>query len=340
MSNILINGFGRIGKVLARQILANKSLNLTQINEPNFDINNLCHLLNFDSIHGYLKNKYRVDGNYIFSNKNKVLITNKKNISNLDFKNKKIDFLIDSSGVEKNAIMLKKNKSHNKFTTILTNSSIHSDIEVIYGINEKFLNKSHKIISASICDANALAHILGFIDRKYGIKNGFVTTIHPLLSYQNLLDGPSISFSKPGITWKEYSLGRSTINNLIPKDTTAIKAVEKILPNLSNKLISFSYRVPTTIVSSSDISLNLDQIVHKDDLLNELKTFQKKNKKIVSLNYEQSVSIDFLQSSESIHIDMRWIKSQNNLLKLIIWYDNEWGYCSRVVDIIKKLNQI
>ena len=340
MTNILINGFGRIGKVLSRIIINSKSLKLTHINEPRFDIHNISYLLEHDSIYGIFNIKPKINNNSIYLTNKKIFVSHKEDIRDLDDELKNIDIVIDCSGIGKNIKRLRNHKFKKNFKTIFTNSSNDTDIEIIYGLNDNLLSKRHKFISASICDANALAHVINFLDKKYGIDNGSITTVHPLLSYQNLLDGPSISYSNPGISWKDYSLGRSTLNNLIPKNTTAISAVERVIKNIEGKIMSFSYRVPTTIVSSSDLSLILKKKVGLDDLVNSLKKFQQNNKRIINLIFDDKVSIDFLKTSQSVHIDMRWTKVNKELIKLVIWYDNEWAYSLRVIDIINKIRKL
>ena len=156
------------------------------------------------------------------------------------------------------------------------------------------------------------------------------------MAYQNLLDGSVQSVSNPGHNWKDYSLGRNSFASLITKKTTAIEAVNRCIPKISQKISGLSFRVPTAIVCGSDISINLK----KNSSIGEVKEFfenlSKKNKKIFEYQKEPLVSIDHLKTSKSVSIDSNYIDLNNsNLLKLVVWYDNEWGYSNRVIDILK-----
>ena len=148
---------------------------------------------------------------------------------------------------------------------------------MILGVNEKSYNfKKHNVISSSICDASAIGPILYQIQKKWGIKNGYVTTLHSRLAYQNLLDGSVQSVSNPGHNWKDYSLGRNSFASLITKKTTAIEAVNRCIPKISQKISGLSFRVPTAIVCGSDISINLKKILQSVKLKNSSKISQKK----------------------------------------------------------------
>ncbi len=335
--NIAINGFGRIGRSIFKILSDNKSVNVKFINDINPSLDNLIYLLKYDSTYGTFKKAINKHEGYFSVGNSKTKYFSEKNINNFFSKAGKIDILIDSTGINTNKKIFKK-IIEKKFVKkiIITQSSNQSDCEIIMGYNENKLENSNNIISASICDANAIIHILSIFDDSFGIETGSVTTVHPWLSYQNLVDGSSISQSNPNVFWKDYALGRSSTNNLIPKDTTAVKACEKIKPNLKNKLLSFSYRVPTEIVSSSDITLILKRNINLDDLKKITKKINKN--KFIEINYESLVSRDFIKNKSSAIIDYRWLKLKDKIAKIVLWYDNEWGYSNRIVDLIKYIN--
>ena len=209
---------------------------------------------------------------------------------------------------------------------------------MVLGANEEKLKKDHKVISSSICDTTAIAPFLKVISSISNINSGSITTLHPWLNYQNLLDGKSASWSKPGETYGHYELGRASIGNMIPKKpTTALDATLKILPSLKeSNLISFSYRTPHPIVSSADLTLNLDDEVSKDEIENEIKKFiQSQNYNIFEINNSPLVSSDFIGNSASCIYDERWAMTTKKTVKAILWYDNEWGYSSRVLDQVR-----
>ena len=337
MINIGINGLGRIGRVLLRQILASKKLKVVAINDINPDINNIAYLIKYDSSYGRLKASVFAKKNFIYINKHKMKLFNKVGIDEVDWKKSKVDYLIDSSGVKKNLILSRKLKDKVK-NIIVTNSpgSKYVDKTMIYGVNDdKFEKSKDFLISSSICDATALAPVLKIIDNLFEIKKGFVTTLHPWLGYQNLLDGPSKSYAVPGEIIDNYALGRASPNVLIPKNTSAIKATYEVLPNLKNKFLANSYRIPTSIVSSADVVLELKKEPSKEKLIRFINNYKPK---IISLNKEALISSDFIKTEFSASLDLRFLNKLDKYLKFTLWYDNEWGYSSKVIDLIKKIN--
>ena len=190
----------------------------------------------------------------------------------------------------------------------------------------------------SICDATAIASVIELLDKKIGIDHGQVTTLHPWLNYQNLMDGASSSWSVPGEIYHHYALGRSAIGNLIPKPTSAITATCQVLSRITeDKIGSFSYRTPTAIVGSADITLLLSKDVSTDQVHNVLSEYQANQKwDILNLMSEPLVSLDFVNNKHSAVVDTRWTAVVGgNLLKIVLWYDNEAGYSLRVLDQIR-----
>ena len=202
------------------------------------------------------------------------------------------------------------------------------------------LDQDSFLISSSICDASAVAPVLNVLNKKYGIEHGFLTTLHPWLSYQNLLDGPSRSFAYPGTIIDNFTLGRASLNAIIPKTTSAIRASGKVLEYLNDKFQSLSFRVPTSIVSTADISVKIEHHVNKEEIINLFKKEEEEqNLKIYKNNFDPLISTDFVKSEYSAIIDHRWTDiNESSYLKLVLWYDNEWGYSSRVVDLVKELS--
>ena len=233
--NILINGFGRIGRAILRQVSNKNFISTIYVNDLNEDVNNLIYIYNFDKlVHVYKKfPKIIKKKNNYFINKKKIIFKRAEKIKN--FANiTNLDLIIDSSGVCSNSkewIHLSKKKSKIKF--LYTFDHPITEITLVLGANENNLKSKHKFISASICDATALAPFLKLLDQNFKISHGNITTVHPILNYQNLLDGRSVSWSFPGKTYSHYALGRSTIDNLIPKPTTAIKITQKSLSNVN-----------------------------------------------------------------------------------------------------------
>ncbi len=269
-------------------------------------------------------------------NKNKIKFFSKKNIDKVSWKEEKVDIVIDATGVESNLKNSKKIIKSGVKKVIVTHSpKSHVDFFMIMGVNEKKYNyRSHNIISSSICDASALGPVLKEINAKWEIENGFITTLHSMLAYQNVLDGSLKSISNPTHTWKDYSLGRNSMASLIPKNTTSINATITCLPQLKNKISGISFRVPTSIICGSDLSLKVRKNLNKEEIKNFFKEISKQKSKIFGYQTEKLVSIDHLKTDKSAIIDSNYIDVlNNNFIKMVIWYDNEWGYGNRVVDI-------
>ncbi len=330
---ILINGFGRIGRAVLKIILNSNNFNVLAINDKNLDIENMAYLYKYDSTYGINNQKISVTKSGLCINGKNIKYMSHMNLMDAFEKIKHIDLLIDSSGIAENISIHKKLIELGKIKkSIVTNSFLGVDNEIIMGINDTSYSNNQNIISASICDSNAAAHILYWINENFTIEGGSLTTLHPWLSYQNLVDGVSISQSNPGIAWKDYALGRASSKSLIPKNTSAMNVIEKVIPQLKGKILSFSYRTPTDIVSSCDITLLIKKNINEEKLKKFLKS-KVENSKFVTINEESLVSLDYIKNNNSAILDMQWVKVSKNLIKIILWYDNEWGYSNRVVDL-------
>ena len=342
-----INGLGRIGRSILRQSLNDEEINICIINDLNPDINNICYTINYDTIYGPLKNKVLVSDNKILlPNGKKVEVHNKNSIEEVPWKNLDVDYIIDATGVLKNVQdannLIQENIVKRVFITHAPEKFV--DFTMVLGCNEESLNvDQHFVIATSICDATAIAPVLELLDREVGIDSGQITTLHPWLSYQNLMDGSSSSWSVPGEIYHHYALGRSVIGNLIPKPTSAITATAQVLSRIKESDIgSFSYRTPTSIVGSADMTLKLSKNVSVEIIHDILESFQSGQKwDIIQLMEEPLVSLDFVNTKYSAVVDKRWTSIHGkDLLKLVLWYDNEAGYSSRVIDQIKYVDTI
>ena len=180
--------------------------------------------------------------------------------------------------------------------------------------------------------------ILKILQKSLDIESGNITTLHPWLSYQNLIDGPLKSVSDPKNMYSTYVLGRSSINNIIPKTTSVVDVASKIYPILKKKITCLSYRVPTDIVSCAELNITLKNKIKVDQVKKELIKFEKNqsSKVIKNFNYPLT-SLDLKGSPYSSNVDHRWININSRQLRIVTWYDNEMGYCSRIIDILKKI---
>jgi glyceraldehyde 3-phosphate dehydrogenase len=338
---IIINGAGRIGRCLIRKIVLDKKLELSQVNDPYMTAANLCYLLNFDSVYGPIDEKFKlINNNEIKYGEKKIIFSKLKDLDAKKF-NKGANILIDSSGVKKNYEKALKFKNKKDFKVLITHTFEKADIQIIFGVNEnKYNTNKHKIISTSICDAVAIAPVLNLINERFKLDNGSIITLHPWLGYQNLVDGPSRSFAYPGQIIDNFSLGRASTEALISKKTSCVDAINSVIPGMLKKFSSMSFRVPTQIVSSAHIYMSFKEKFNLNKFLFLINDYIKKQKNnIFAFNKEECISKDFIANDYSTIIDHRWIEVKNNKLRLILWYDNEFGYSSRVIDLIKKIKK-
>ena len=334
-TRVAINGFGRIGRNIAKIIDERDDVELVHVNDIVPSLDNLIYLYNYDSTYGKPKTKaIKETENLFFVGENKIEFTSEGDFLSIDWK---ADYVIDATGISSNINKAKTLVNDGKIKKcVMTNSPVQ-DIDKVFimGVNSDEYDKDkHHVIGSSICDANAISHFIKWAGAEFGIDNAFVTTLHPWLSYQNLVDGPVHSVSSPTHFWKDYSLGRSSVNALIPKSTTAVNATLQVLPEYEGKIDAVSYRTPTGIVSSADMTLYLSKEVSEKAVIESLENFVKTNK-YLELNTESLVSVDYLGSNASGILDHQWTRLLNGrMLKLIVWYDNEWGYSNRAVDLV------
>ena len=339
-----LNGIGRIGRHIFKMCIEDPLIELVGINEINPDLDNWAYTLNYDSIYGQSNHKTEVIDGKIICNKQSIFSSMETDISKVPWEEWGVDYIIDSSGVLENTFKAKKfiNKNSN-IRIIFTNSPENVDFTMVLGVNEKeFDPNCHYLVASSICDATAIAPVSKIIDDLFKIRLGYVTTLHPWLSYQNLMDGPSSSWSVPGKVYHHYALGRSAIGNMIPKPTSAMEAVFKVLPKMTKDIGSFSYRTPTQIVGSADITYLVDRKTNKDELIKAFNTFAKSQEHpILKITNKPLVSMDYIGEEYSAIIDTRWINIINSeLIKIVLWYDNEFGYCCNVINQIKYIDSI
>lgn len=307
-----INGFGRIGRTIFRLL---KNHKVTVINDLT-DTKNLAYLLKYDSIYGTLKDKIGFKDNNMFVNGKGITCFNEKDIDKVNWN---CDLVIDSSGIERNVKLAKKIN----MPVIITHGSEDIDTIVI-GVNEGTYDKKQKVISASTCTGNCVAPVLKLIDDNYKIKKGFITTIHPLLSYQRSFDFP----------YKSFPLGRASSSTVLT-NTRVVKSIEEVIPRLKNKLSAISYRVNSEIVLSIELILDLENNVAVKNINDMFKNLSSNIIHYADEPLGNLVSVDYRGSKYSAIFDSFGTKVLGgNLLRLILWQDNEIGYASRVLDLV------
>lgn len=342
MIKLGINGFGRIGRALTRILLNSSDIQLVVINELDDDIANLAYLLKYDTLYGRLGMNVSVEKHSLVVNDKFIPVFSAEKITDVEWGKYNLDVLIEASGVGANVGLAHELISKKIVPkVVVTNASSNVDKTIIVGVNEREYEPSkHHVISSSICDANAVAPLLNLVDKNWGIEAVFLTTLHPWLSYQNLLDGPVSSILSPGHSWGDYSLGRASASNLIPKDTIAGVATSVVLPHLSGVIEALSFRVPTHIVSASDLAIKLKKSTTISEVNSCFEEIANKYPRIFCLEKEALVSSDYTGAQQSCIVDARRTRViDGTFLKMVAWYDNEWGYSNRVLDVARLVNR-
>ena len=305
---------------------------------------NLEYLLNYDSTYGRPEKRWSLDrGFFSLDGAQPIRFTSNPKLWKSKTDWSAVDILIDASGANDCMEGFGALTSGGGLRKLLVTHSAKTgvDIDVIWGANhEKFDPKVHKIVSASICDANAVGPVLAHLSAHYGLDWASVLTLHPWLNYQNLLDGPVESVASPGHSWTDYSLGRSSLENLIPKSTTVGEAVLRALPELEGRISTFSYRVPTSIVASAVITARLEQVVRISDVLSSIAESALATEGSLIMSSEPLVSSDFKGTMANAVVDLRWsVAIDERTIQLVLWYDNERGYASRALKVAKLISK-
>ena len=326
MMNIAINGVGRIGKIVTRLLLQD-NYKLTYLNEMNGDAVSLIHSLEFDSIHGKWDCDFQANEKFIKINDEIIKTSFSNDIDNLDLEN--IDIVIDCTGANKNTSVLQKyfNKGVKK---VIVSAPINDNdiVNIAYGVNHNIYKpEKHNIITAASCTTNCIAPVIKVLHEKIGINHGSITTIHNLTNSQTLVDIPH----------KDLRRGRSAINNLIPTTTGSAKAISLIYPELKGRLNGHAVRVPILNSSLTDCVFEMKASTNSAQINSLLKTASKNELKGI-LGYEERplVSSDFVNDPRSCIIDsLSTMVVNETQVKVYAWYDNEWGYANRLVDIVR-----
>ena len=327
-----INGFGRIGRMVLRAIIENniKELEVTAINNRgNAEVSSF--LLKHDTVHGKFKAKINHSEKSIEINGKKINMIHEMEISKIDWKKYKVDVVLECTGKfntkEKSAQHIKSGAKK-----VLVSAPCKGVTNIVFGVNEKNLKSSEQVISATSCTTNCLAPVAQVLNDSFGIERGFMTTIHSYTTDQRLLDN----------SHKDLRRARGASNSIIPTTTGATKSLGDVIPDLKGKVEGISIRVPTPNVSliefvfSSNKNLSIEKI--NDAFLNASKS---KLKNILDTSSEPLVSSDFNHNSHSAIVDFSLTKVvENKMAKVSAWYDNEWGFASRMCDLANYFGKI
>jgi glyceraldehyde 3-phosphate dehydrogenase len=329
---VAINGGGAIGRDVARIVLHTPGMKLVAINDLG-DVKTLTHLLKYNSVHGILRNT-EARGNEIVSKKNVIKVLAERNPEKLPWSDMDTDVVIESTGIFSDREGASRHLTAGAKKVIITAPAKNPDVTIVLGVNSEKYKPEHKIISLASCTTNCLAPIVKVLNDAFGIESGFMTTIHAFTGDQMLCDGMH----------KDLRRARGATTSMIPTSTGAAKALGEVIPEMKGKLDGLSVRVPTPNVSLVDLVVQLKTEVTSEEVNDKLRKAATKMSRILSVTNEELVSVDYLGNTHSSIVDARItnvIKTSEagSLVKVLSWYDNEWGYSSRVVDMVKKIRK-
>lgn len=324
---VAINGFGRIGRLVFR-IGVEKKINFVAINDL-ADIDTLVYLLKFDSVYGKFKGEIEAGKNFIRVNGKKILVLNEKDPTKLPWKKLKVDYVVESTGVFREYSKASMHLRAGAKRVLITAASDDADRMVVYGVNHFDLKRSDRVISLASCTTNCLTPIVSLLEKNFGVNRGFMTTVHGLTSSQMIVDSPH----------KKLRRGRAAGENIVPTTSGATTATAKIIPQISGRLDGLALRVPIPVGSIVDFVAELGANVTKEKLNEVFKEASRKELKgVLEYSEDELVSSDVIANPHSSIVDSKSTQVMGNMVKILSWYDNEYGYSCRVVDLIKYLN--
>ena len=327
-----INGFGRIGRLVMRAPLERDNVDVLAVNDPFIDIDYMKYMLTYDSIHGKLNADIKVEGNNLVINGKKVRVYNFKDPNEIPWSEAGVEYVVESSGV-----FTTEEKASAHFTggakKVIISAPSKDAKMFVMGVNHEEYTKDMNVVSNASCTTNCLAPLAKVINDNFGIKEGLMTTVHSTTATQKTVDGPSN---------KDWRGGRAAAGNIIPSSTGAAKAVGKVIPELNGKLTGMSFRVPTLDVSVVDLTCTLNKPATYDEIVDAVKKACETNLKgIMSWTDEALVSSDFIHDPHTSIFDVKaGIALSDTFVKLVSWYDNEWGYSNKVIDLIAHMYEV
>ncbi len=327
-----INGFGRIGRLVFRAAMNNPQVEIVGINDL-IDVDYMAYMLKYDSTHGIFKGEISIDGGHLVVNGKKIRVTAEKDPANLKWDEIGAEYVVESTGLfldqEKAGLHLKAGAKR----VIMSAPAKDDTPTFVMGVNHNQYNASMTVVSNASCTTNCLAPIAKVLNDHFGILEGLMTTVHAVTATQKTVDSPSA---------KDWRGGRGAYQNIIPSSTGAAKAVGLVIPELKGKLTGMSFRVPTPDVSVVDLTCRLEKGASYDEIKAAMKKASENEMKgILGYTEDEVVSNDFLGDARTSIFDAKaGISLNNNFVKVVSWYDNEWGYSNKVVDLICHMDTV
>ncbi|KAI2807735.1 hypothetical protein BLOT_005674, partial [Blomia tropicalis] len=330
MVKVGINGFGRIGRLVLRAAIE-KNVEVVAVNDPFIDVQYMVYMFRYDSTHGKFKGEVKEEGGLLVVNGRPIQVFQERNPADIPWGKAGAEVVVESTGVFTTIEKAKAHLAGGAKRVVISAPSADAPMYVM-GVNHEKYDPSQEIISNASCTTNCLAPLAKVINDNFGIENGLMTTVHAITATQKTVDGPS------GKLWRD---GRGAAQNIIPASTGAAKAVGKVIPELNGKLTGMAFRVPVQDVSVVDLTVLLKKETTYDEIKAAVKAAAESDqwKGILGYTDEEVVSSDFISDSRSSIFDAKaGIQLNPTFVKLISWYDNEYGYSHRVVDLIKYIS--
>lgn len=321
-----INGFGRIGRLVFRVMAERDNVEVVGINDL-IDAQYMAYMLKYDSVHGKFNGEVSVDGNDLIVNGKRIRVTAEKDPNNLKWNEIGAEYIVEATGLFLSKETAQAHINAGAKKVILSAPSKDDTPMFVMGVNHTELTDDIKIFSNASCTTNCLAPLAKVVHDNFGIVEGLMTTVHATTATQKTVDGPSL---------KDWRGGRAALNNIIPSSTGAAKAVGKVIPSLNGKLTGMSFRVPTVDVSVVDLTVRLEKPTTYDEIAAAIKAASEGELKgILGYTEEAVVSQDFVTDARTSIFDKEaGIMLSPTFVKLVSWYDNEWGYSNKLTDLL------
>lgn len=332
MTKIGINGFGRIGRLAFRAAIGRKDIEVVGINDI-VDPEYMAYMLKYDSTHGKFDGTVEAkDGNLIVNGK-KIRVTAEKDPANLKWNEVGAEIIIESTGLFLTKADAQKHITAGAKKVVLSAPAKDDTPTFVMGVNHKSLTAQHTIVSNASCTTNCLAPLAKVLNDKFGITEGLMSTVHAVTATQKTVDGPSA---------KDWRGGRGGYQNIIPSSTGAAKAVSLVIPELKGKLTGMSFRVPVADVSVVDLTVKLAKPASYDQIKQAMKAASEGEMKgILGYTEDEVVSQDFVGDARTCIFDAKaGIALNDSFVKVVAWYDNEWGYSNKLVDLVVEMAKV
>lgn len=332
MVKVGINGFGRIGRLVFRASLERSDVQVVAINDPFIDLDYMVYMLKYDSVHGRFKGDVEVKGDKLVVNGNEITVFACMNPEEIAWGSVGADYVVESTGVFTTTDKASAHFKGGAKKVVISAPSKDAPMFVM-GVNNDKYTKDLNVVSNASCTTNCLAPLAKVINDNFGIVEGLMTTVHSTTATQKTVDGPSK---------KDWRGGRAASCNIIPSSTGAAKAVGKVIPELNGKLTGMSFRVPTVDVSVVDLTCRLEKAATYEEIKAAVKKASENELKgILGYTEDDVVSTDFIHEYNTSVFDAKaGIALNDNFVKLVAWYDNEWGYSNKVVDLIQHMAKV